>query len=278
VRTGTDIAVAATGPGLDPDRFARLLHSGDASRVRVLGVADQSRSRRARVLDECATLAARQGLTAVRGRVRAVPYGVFADTFEHPAEHRIGPPGEAAASGRAVLLLLRRLFRAPGALGLSDPELRRVCCAVLATLSGPAGLALLLDDLHLADHRSFALLDELVHGQPRTPLVLVLAHDPRPSVPTLAALLAAAERRSSGGERIAPVVELRADPAARRLTQRERTVLTMLAEGLTAEAIARRLDISPRTVHRHLQHLYRKLGTADRLATVLRAKAVGLLP
>jgi ATP/maltotriose-dependent transcriptional regulator MalT len=31
-------------------------------------------------------------------------------------------------------------------------------------------------------------------------------------------------------------------------------------------------------VHRHLQHLYRKLGTTDRLATVLRAKSLGLLP
>ncbi|CCH31029.1 LuxR C-terminal-related transcriptional regulator [Actinosynnema sp. NPDC047251] len=61
------------------------------------------------------------------------------------------------------------------------------------------------------------------------------------------------------------------------LTDRERSVLAVLAQGLTAEAIARRMDISPRTVHRHLQHLYRKLGTADRLATVLRAQSLGLL-
>ncbi|QFZ21138.1 LuxR family transcriptional regulator [Saccharothrix syringae] len=66
-------------------------------------------------------------------------------------------------------------------------------------------------------------------------------------------------------------------PADHGLTDREQTVLAVLAEGLTAEAIARRMDISPRTVHRHLQHVYRKLGTTDRLSTVLRAQSLGLL-
>ena len=60
-------------------------------------------------------------------------------------------------------------------------------------------------------------------------------------------------------------------------TRRERAVLELLADGLTAEAIARQLGISPRTVHHHLEHLYRKLGTRDRLVTVRRAEALGLL-
>jgi DNA-binding CsgD family transcriptional regulator len=63
-----------------------------------------------------------------------------------------------------------------------------------------------------------------------------------------------------------------------RLTRRELAVLTLLADTLTADAIARRLAISPRTVHKHLESLYRKMGTHDRLATVLRARAAGLLP
>jgi DNA-binding CsgD family transcriptional regulator len=63
-----------------------------------------------------------------------------------------------------------------------------------------------------------------------------------------------------------------------RLTPREHTVLALLAEALTADAIARRLGISPRTVHHHVEHIYRKLGTADRLSAVLRAQADGLLP
>ena len=63
-----------------------------------------------------------------------------------------------------------------------------------------------------------------------------------------------------------------------RLTGRELTVLPLLAEGLTAAAIGRRLGISTRTVHKHLEHVYAKLGTADRLTTVLRARQMGLLP
>ncbi|HKN52949.1 MAG TPA: helix-turn-helix transcriptional regulator [Amycolatopsis sp.] len=73
-----------------------------------------------------------------------------------------------------------------------------------------------------------------------------------------------------------------ADPDDRaedlRLTPREVTVLSLLTEGITAETMGRRLGISPRTVHRHLENLYRKLGTADRLSTVLRAQKLGLLP
>jgi DNA-binding CsgD family transcriptional regulator len=66
--------------------------------------------------------------------------------------------------------------------------------------------------------------------------------------------------------------------AALHVTARELTVLALLADGLTAATIGRRLRISPRTVHRHLDSLYRKLGTADRLNTVLHAQRLGLLP
>ena len=64
----------------------------------------------------------------------------------------------------------------------------------------------------------------------------------------------------------------------RRLTERECAVLTLLGAGLTAQAIARRLNSSPRTVHKHLEHLYRKLGVRDRLMAVQRARDAGLLP
>jgi DNA-binding CsgD family transcriptional regulator len=62
-----------------------------------------------------------------------------------------------------------------------------------------------------------------------------------------------------------------------RLTEREFAVLTLLGAGLTAQAIARRLHTSPRTVHEHLAHVYRKLGVRDRLMTVQRARDAGLL-
>ena len=61
------------------------------------------------------------------------------------------------------------------------------------------------------------------------------------------------------------------------LTRREHAVLGYLADGLTAEAIARRMSARPATVRKHLQNLYAKLGTSDRLGAVIRGRDLGLL-
>jgi DNA-binding CsgD family transcriptional regulator len=62
------------------------------------------------------------------------------------------------------------------------------------------------------------------------------------------------------------------------LTGRELSVLQLLSEGRTASAIAHRLGISPRTVHVHLQNVYRKLGVSDRLLAVRIFHESGLSP
>lgn len=97
---------------------------------------------------------------------------------------------------------------------------------------------------------------------------------------TLAPLASAAVKRSISSYLAAarqdpgsPILE--ADPTL--LTRRERHVLELLAQSLTADAIAHRLKCSKRTVHKHLQNIYRKLGTADRLQTVLAAQKLGLV-
>ena len=61
------------------------------------------------------------------------------------------------------------------------------------------------------------------------------------------------------------------------LTPREWTVLSLLATGMTARAIGRRLGITPATVSKHQERLYRKLGTRDRTATVVLAQRLGLI-
>jgi DNA-binding NarL/FixJ family response regulator len=61
------------------------------------------------------------------------------------------------------------------------------------------------------------------------------------------------------------------------LTHREHQVLAMLGDGLPAQAIARTLNLSPRTIAKYQERIYRKLGTSDRLTTVLRAQSLGLL-
>jgi DNA-binding CsgD family transcriptional regulator len=58
---------------------------------------------------------------------------------------------------------------------------------------------------------------------------------------------------------------------AESLTPRERDVLRWLAAGKTDRDIGAILGISPRTVHKHLQHVYEKLGVETRTAAVMRA-------
>lgn len=62
------------------------------------------------------------------------------------------------------------------------------------------------------------------------------------------------------------------DPAALAtelgISARQLAVLELLDEGLTAEAIGRRLGISTRTVQVHLRRVYRALGVHDRLMAV----------
>ncbi|OOL31598.1 protein kinase, partial [Rhodococcus rhodochrous] len=52
--------------------------------------------------------------------------------------------------------------------------------------------------------------------------------------------------------------------ASARLTKRERQVADLIGEGLTNQAIARRLVISPRTAQGHVEHILAKLGFTSR--------------
>jgi DNA-binding CsgD family transcriptional regulator len=52
------------------------------------------------------------------------------------------------------------------------------------------------------------------------------------------------------------------------LTGRELAVLQLISDGFSTRQSARRLACSPRTVEKHLQHAYRKLGVRDRLNAI----------
>jgi DNA-binding NarL/FixJ family response regulator len=62
-----------------------------------------------------------------------------------------------------------------------------------------------------------------------------------------------------------------------RLTRREREVLAVAAEGLTAREIAQRLGVRERTVTTHLARIYGKLGVGNRLAALRVAARSGLV-
>lgn len=55
------------------------------------------------------------------------------------------------------------------------------------------------------------------------------------------------------------------------LTRRESEVLQWVAAGKTDKDVAALLECSPRTVHKHLQRTYAKLGVETRTAAVMRA-------
>ena len=80
--------------------------------------------------------------------------------------------------------------------------------------------------------------------------------------------------------RIAALVDRRAAPPARKrhLTQREREVLALLAEGLGQDDIATRLVISKKTVGTHIEHILGKLGVRNRAQAVAAAYRESLVP
>jgi DNA-binding CsgD family transcriptional regulator len=56
------------------------------------------------------------------------------------------------------------------------------------------------------------------------------------------------------------------------LTPREREVLEWVAAGKTSRDIAAILGAKPRTIEKHLEHIYEKLGVETRTAAVMRAR------
>jgi two-component system, NarL family, nitrate/nitrite response regulator NarL len=76
---------------------------------------------------------------------------------------------------------------------------------------------------------------------------------------------------------IAEEIRLRAAPERLSLSARENEVLVLIADGLSAPDIGKRLHLSPATVKGHLKSLYEKLGVSERAAAVAEAMRRGLL-
>jgi DNA-binding NarL/FixJ family response regulator len=70
--------------------------------------------------------------------------------------------------------------------------------------------------------------------------------------------------------------ERREAAPATELSDREREVLALVAEGLPNKLIARRLDISEKTVKAHLTSVFKQIGVTDRTQAALWAERHGL--
>jgi DNA-binding NarL/FixJ family response regulator len=61
------------------------------------------------------------------------------------------------------------------------------------------------------------------------------------------------------------------------LTPRQHEVLVLLADGLSSEQIATRLELSIDTVRNHVREILRRLGVHSRIAAVAMARRYRLL-
>jgi DNA-binding CsgD family transcriptional regulator len=80
----------------------------------------------------------------------------------------------------------------------------------------------------------------------------------------LIAALVRARRRQLAGQALATATR----SGLADLTAREIQILRLVAQGRTNAAIAHALEVSPRTIAKHLEHIYRKLGVSSRAAAV----------
>lgn len=104
----------------------------------------------------------------------------------------------------------------------------------------------------------------------------------------LAELVSAVRAAAAGEAVVSPEMLSRLLPRLQRqrsggsghqaLTEREREVLSLVAEGLTNAAIAERLVVSVHTVRNHVANLSGKLGASSKLEALAIAMREGLLP
>jgi LuxR family maltose regulon positive regulatory protein len=82
---------------------------------------------------------------------------------------------------------------------------------------------------------------------------------------------------ASSKARLPPLPTVSAQPLSEPLTRREIEILGLLAPGLVNKEIASQLFISPETVKKHTQNIYRKLNASNRRQAVARAYELEIL-
>ncbi|GGL07428.1 LuxR family transcriptional regulator [Sphaerisporangium melleum] len=180
---------------------------------RFLTVVGDPGAGKTRLLGELAALARDRGLTTLWGRAaefeQIMPFSALVDALDdHLETHRDDLAGRL---GDPQELRLATVFPALAAKmpeddlagesedtdksGMVRYRLYRALRQLIDELASPAGLALILDDVHWADDSSAEFLDHLVRHPPRGRVLVAAAYRPAQASPRLAALTLSAGAR-----------------------------------------------------------------------------------
>ncbi len=180
-----------------------------------------------------------------------------------------------AADGRAAVTLTRELEPDVVLMDIRMPDLDGIEATRLIVEAGSTARVLVLTTFDL---------DEYVYSAIRAGASGFLLKDVRP-----ADLIDAIRLVAQGNALLGPTVTRRlldrfAEPSPAggdgllsRLTEREREILQLLAEGLSNAEMAGRLFLSETTVKTHVSNVLRKLEVRDRVQAVIAAYDAGLV-
>jgi len=155
-----------------------------------------------------------------------------------------------------------------------------------------------LMDISMPDVDGIAATGSILEADPRARVVMLTAFSDRDRV--VAALdagaigyllkdsqpdevLEAIRAAARGDAPLAPraareLLAARSEEQRADLSSREREVLGLVAEGLPNKLIARRLEISEKTVKAHLTSVFQRIGVSDRTQAALWAQRHGIGP
>jgi DNA-binding NarL/FixJ family response regulator len=195
-------------------------------------------------------------------------HGIGALLRDAPETELVGE----ASSGEEALALVGELAPDVVVMDVSMPGAGGIHATEAITRTHPAVAVLLLtmmddDDAILAGIRAGARGYVLKGSEPTEILQAVLAVA-RGQAIFGAEVAAGLERLLAPGQPLrVPLPEL---------TPREREILTLMAAGVENATIARRLDLSEKTIRNNVSNIFTKLRVTNRAAAVLRARDAGV--
>ena len=174
--------------------------------------------------------------------------------------------------------------------------------AEAVTLAADEQPDVVLMDLHMPDLDGVAATAEILQANPQIAVLVLTMFDDDNSVfaamragargyllkgTNQADIVRAVHAVAAGGATFGPAVAQRmldyfahgqSQPAVAfpQLSDREREVLDLLAQGESNPRIASRLFISEKTVRNHVSNIFAKLAVADRAQAIVRAREAGL--